>query len=65
MKQAQPMQTVESFAGELLVAAYLANGEVSGQFNQFVLVARPGMRRKDVMKPFDDGQRASYFGRLP
>jgi hypothetical protein len=62
LMRARPCQEITSFAAEMVAQAYLRNRAVYGRFNQHTLVARPGMTRRDVMKPWDDAARRSYFG---
>lgn len=58
--EAEPGQDVASFAAELIEIAERTNAPVSGKFNQFTLEAKPGMTAREVMCPWQDGQRESY-----
>ena len=62
--EAQPCQTIDQFAAELVVIAWRENAVVLGRFNQHILVATPGMTREQVMKPWNDYQRRSYQGKI-
>lgn len=62
MIEARPCQLIHSFAAELVALAWQSNSTVYGRFNQHVLEAKPGMSREQVVKPWDDAQRQSYFG---
>lgn len=61
--EAKPCEDVSAFAARMVVKAWQTGGVVLGEFNQYTLEARPGMTRQQVLKPWDDAQRASYENR--
>jgi hypothetical protein len=61
--KAKPGQDVYDFAAQLVRMAWEINSTIYGQFNQYLLEAKPGMTRDDVAKPWDDEQRRSYLSR--
>ncbi len=60
--EAEPGQHVADFASEMVALAYRLNMPILGEFNQYTLEARPGMTTEDVLKPWNEDQRRSYFG---
>lgn len=58
--EAKPCEEVLAFAARMVARAWETNSVVLGEFNQHTLEAKPGMTREQVMKPWDDAQRASY-----
>lgn len=47
--QARPGWQIERFCAELIVAAYMTNEAVLGQFNEHKLFAKPGLIRDDLI----------------
>ena len=60
--EARTCEDVEAFAARMVVLSWTSNRIVLGEFNSFTLECRPGMTREDVMKPWAEAQRRSYFG---
>lgn len=60
--EARTCEDVEAFAARMVVLSWTSNRIVLGEFNSFTFEARPGMTREDVMKPWAEAQRRSYFG---
>lgn len=58
--EAKPCESIEAFAARMVAYSWEIMGTVLGEFNQHTLECRPGMTREQVMKPWDDAQRASY-----
>lgn len=60
--EAKPGEQITTFATRLLVQALRVKETVYGEFNQHTLEAKPGMTRAEILKPWNDAQRVSYFG---
>lgn len=54
--------SVLAFATDLVRLAWTHDTTILGEFNQHTLEARPGMTVSDVLTPFNEWQRRSYFG---
>lgn len=60
--EATACETVEHFAARMVVEAYRVGGVILGEHNEHTLEARRGMTTDEVLKPWSDALRASYFG---
>jgi hypothetical protein len=59
--EAMPCEDVCDFAIRMIQRAKVDGSTVLGEFNQYTLEASPSSSQADVLKPFDEHQRRSYF----